>query len=152
MKNRKPYRNPLILEDFLPYRISLLSNTVSGAIARTYQDKFGMSMSEWRMMCILAEYPGISADMVCKRTQIEKSVVSRAVGRLLSRHLLERKFDESDKRRSCLFLSKTGQSVYAEVIPIAAAYEETLIEKLSAKECKSLDILLTKLQKEAKAL
>lgn len=146
------HRKPLILEEFLPYRISLLSNTISGAIARTYQDKFGMTMPEWRIMCILAEYPGISADEVCQRTQIEKSVVSRAVARLLNRHLLNRAFDENDKRRSCLHLSDTGLTVYDEVMPIAKSYEKKLIAKLSKKERADLSALLAKLQEEALAM
>ena len=53
-------------------------------------------------MMILAEYPGVSADEVCRRTKIEKSVVSRAVSRLLKRHLINREMDENDRRRSRL--------------------------------------------------
>jgi len=147
-----PKRKPLILEDFLPYRISLLSNTISGAIARTYQDKFGMSMAEWRIMCILAEYPGISADAVCQRTRIEKSVVSRAVARLLKRKLLNRSFAKSDKRRSCLHLSATGLGVYDEVMPIAKSYEKKLIKRLTKQERQNLSRLLTKLQEVAAAI
>ena len=146
------HRKPLILEEFLPYRISLLSNTLSGNIARTYQDKFGMSMPEWRIMCILAEYPGISADEVCQRTQIEKSVVSRAVAKLLGRHLLDRTFDENDKRRSSLCLSKTGLNVYDEVMPIAKAYEKKLLKSLSKQEQIALDKLLNKLQDEVERI
>ena len=142
----------LKLEDFLPYRLSLLSNTVSSSIAATYQDKFGISMPEWRIMAVLAEYPEISADQVCQRTQIEKSVVSRAVARLLNRHLLSRQFDENDKRRSILSLSTTGLAVYSEVMPVAEAFERRLLESFSASEKKSLDSLLLKLQTEAQKM
>ena len=71
-------RNPLKLETFLPYRLSLLSNTVSSSIAATYQDKFGISMPEWRIMAILAEYPGIAADDVCQRARKLKNPSSAA--------------------------------------------------------------------------
>ena len=113
----KKHLKPLKLKDFLPYRLSLLSNTMSANIATTYQDKFGISMPEWRIMAILAEYPDSSADDVCQRTRIEKSVVSRAVARLLKRHLISRKFSKNDRRRSILRLSETGLSVYDEVMP-----------------------------------
>jgi DNA-binding MarR family transcriptional regulator len=146
------HRKLLKLESFLPYRLSLLSNTVSTNIAATYQDKFGIGMAEWRIMAILAEYPDISADEVCQRTQIEKSVVSRAVARLLKRHLISREFDENDKRRSILSLSETGLSVYDEVMPVAESFEKKLIEKLSEKEKKSLSVLLDKLQREASVI
>lgn len=143
---------PLILENFLPYRLSLLSNTVSSSIAATYQDKFGINMAEWRIMAILAEYAGSSADEVCQRTQIEKSVVSRSVARLLKRHLLTRLFDEEDKRRSILSLSKTGAAVYDEVRPIAESFEKNLLSSLSRNEKQELNKLLLKLQSEAERI
>ena len=147
--NMKKHRKPLKLELFLPYRLSLLSNTVSSNIAATYQGKFGISMPEWRIMAILAEYPDISADKVCQRTRIEKSVVSRAVGKLLGRHLLERSFDENDKRRSSLCLSETGLVVYDEVMPVAESFETNLLAALSRKEQETLNTLLEKLQTRA---
>lgn len=142
-------RKPLKLETFLPYRLSLLSNTISGAIAAVYQDKFGISMPEWRIMMILAEYPGSSADEVCRRTRIEKSVVSRAVTRLMERRLVTRDVDESDRRRSVLQLTGTGESVYAEVMPIAIRYEQSLLSALSAPERRELDRLVGKLLRGA---
>ena len=148
----KKHRKPLKLETFLPYRLSVLSNTLSGAIAATYEDKYGMTMPEWRIMCILAEYPGLSADEVCQKTRIEKSVVSRAVARLLNRHLLSRKFDEQDRRRSILSLSVTGMLVYDEVIPIAISHEKKLLKNFSRQERATLNELIGKLQEEAESL
>ena len=145
----KKHRKPLKLESFLPYRLSLLSNTVSGNIAATYQDKFGISMAQWRIIAVLAEYPDTSADDVCQRTQIEKSVVSRAIARLLERHLVTREIDENDKRRSILQLSETGLSVYDEVMPMSEEFEKKLLSALSKEERKALSNLLDKLQAKA---
>ena len=146
------HRKPLTLEFFLPYRLSLLSNTISGMIADTYADKFGISMPEWRIMMILAEYPGSSADDVCRRTQIEKSVVSRAVARLKERRLVTRAISDSDRRRSVLALSETGLSVYDEVMPVARHYEEQLLKGLGNQQKRTLDTLLDALQQRADAL
>ncbi len=146
------HRKPLKLESFLPYRLSLLSNTVSGNIAATYQDKVGISMAQWRIIAVLAEYPNTSADEVCQRTQIEKSVVSRAIASLLERHLISRKFDKKDKRRSILRLSETGLTVYDEVMPVTETFEKKLLATLSREERKSLSSLLNKLQAGADAI
>lgn len=143
------HRKPLQLEAFLPYRLSLLSNAVSGAIAAVYGDKFAISMPEWRIMMILAEYPDISADEVCRRTKIEKSVVSRAVARLLKRHLINRDMDEKDRRRSILRLSETGLSVYDEVMPIARDYEAKLLSDLSAGELETFNDMIDRLTEKA---
>lgn len=143
------HRKPLQLEAFLPYRLSLLSNAISGAIAAVYGDKFAISMPEWRIMMILAEYPDISADEVCRRTKIEKSVVSRAVARLLKRHLINRDMDEKDRRRSILRLSETGLSVYDEVMPIARDYEAKLLSDLSAGELETFNDMIDRLMEKA---
>ena len=80
----------LQLERYLPYRLSILSNRVSSRVAETYSDKFALSITEWRIMAVLGEYPGISADEVSLKTQIEKSILSRAINKLLSRHFVAR--------------------------------------------------------------
>ena len=100
-------------------------------------------------MMILAEYPDISADEVCRRTKIEKSVVSRAVARLLKRHLINRDVDERDRRRSILRLSETGLSVYDEVMPIARDYEAKLLSDLSAEELEAFNDMIDRLMEKA---
>ena len=37
----------LDLEHFLPYRLSVLSNRISGAIAREYSTRFALTVTEW---------------------------------------------------------------------------------------------------------
>ena len=71
----------ITLERYLPYRLSILSNKVSSLIAETYKHKFALSITEWRIMAVLGEYPGTSADEVSSKTQIEKSILSRALNK-----------------------------------------------------------------------
>ena len=100
-------------------------------------------------MMILAEYPDVSADEVCRRTKIEKSVVSRAAARLLKRHFINRDIDENDRRRSILRLSETGLSVYDEVMPIARDYEAKLLANLTAEEIETFNAMIDKLLEKA---
>ena len=112
LKNTKSTAAILQLERYLPYRLSILSNRISALISETYSAKFALSITEWRIMAVLGEYPGVSADEVSLKTQIEKSILSRAISKLLHRKLLERAFDPADKRRSMLRLTETGLCVY----------------------------------------
>ena len=50
----------LRLDAYLPYRLSVASNAVSGLIARAYQDRFGLSVPQWRVICVLAEDGGLT--------------------------------------------------------------------------------------------
>ena len=139
----------LQLERFLPYRISTLSNRVSAIIAENYKDKFALSVTEWRIMAVLGEYPGASADEVSVKTQIEKSIISRSLQKLLKRHLVVREVDEADRRRQNLRLTKTGQDVYKQIVPVSYDYERTLLECFSMKEREQFNALVDRLYQHA---
>jgi DNA-binding MarR family transcriptional regulator len=132
----------LHLERFLPYRLSVLSNTVSSAIAMAYFDNFGLSIPEWRVMAVLAANPGLSAAEVTARTAMDKVAVSRAVATLLDAGRLRRTMVKSDRRRTHLELTPAGKRVYAQVVPMALNYERHLIAPLSARDRATLDRLL----------
>lgn len=142
----------LTLERYLPYRLSILSNRVSAMIGETYRDKFVLSITEWRIMAVLGEYPGLSADEVSLKTQIEKSILSRAITKLLSRRLVERDFDPADKRRSMLKLTKTGLSVYDEIVPVAYEMERELLAGLSEAEQEQFGKMVDRLYDHASEL
>ena len=66
------------LEDYVPYRLSLLSNTVSQGIAHRYQQDHDVSVTEWRVIVVLGRYPGSTASEVVERTAMDKVTISRA--------------------------------------------------------------------------
>ncbi|RDZ27175.1 MarR family winged helix-turn-helix transcriptional regulator [Lysobacter silvisoli] len=141
----KPRHAELDLEHFLPYRLSVLSNRVSGAIARVYSERFALSITEWRVMAVLGRYPGLSANEVAQRTAMDKVAVSRAVARLTEAGRLERETHDDDRRRSVLQLSPDGYKIYDEVAPLALAFERRLLDGIDATERGLLFRLLDRL-------
>ncbi|AKS42692.1 MarR family winged helix-turn-helix transcriptional regulator [Wenzhouxiangella marina] len=141
----------LDLEHFLPYRLSVLSNQVSAGIARTYAERFGLSVTEWRVIAILGRFPGISATEVTERSAMDKVAVSRAVRRLIDQGRIRRQANAEDRRAKHLFLSDQGQSVFDAIAPAALAYEEELLGVLSASERRQLDALLDRLLEASRA-
>lgn len=135
-------RPKLHLENFLPYRLSVLSNTVSSAIAAAYFAHFGLSIPEWRVMAVLAANPGLSAAEVTARTAMDKVAVSRAVAALIAAGRLRRTTVKADRRRTHLELTPAGTRVYAQVVPVALNYERHLIAPLSARDRATLDRIL----------
>jgi len=142
----------LILERFLPYRLSVLANTLSRAVARTYDRRFGLSIPEWRVMAVLARYEALSAVEVAACTAMDKVRVSRAVARLLHAGILRRETDRMDRRRSELRLSPRGIATHAQIVPFALGVERELLAVLSEEERRSLDRLLAKLQTRAEEI
>jgi DNA-binding MarR family transcriptional regulator len=142
---RHPDHAPLELEHFLPYRLSILSNTVSQAIADDYQRRFDLSMTEWRVMAVLARFDGLSAREVAERTAMDKVAVSRALARLVESGRVNRSTHDGDKRRSVLGLSEAGWAIHDEVAPMAREHERELLARLDENERVWLEKILDKL-------
>jgi DNA-binding MarR family transcriptional regulator len=137
---------PLQLEHFLPYRLSILSNTISQAIADDYQRRYDISVTEWRVMAVLARFDGLSAREVAERTAMDKVAVSRALARLVEAKRVSRVTHDNDKRRSVLSLTEAGWSMHDDVAPMARAREREVLAKLDAEERVWLTRILDKLQ------
>jgi len=139
----------LQLDAYLPYRLSVASNAVSGLIARAYQDRFGLTVPQWRLICVLAEDGGLTQGQIVARTVMDKVTVSRAAQGLLKRHLVGRSEHHADGRSHVLALSEQGLSLYGEIAPLALAYEAALIAGLSPEDVATLKRLLARLQTAA---
>lgn len=138
----------LKLERFLPYRLSLLSNRISATISRAYAERFTLSITEWRVMAVLARFPGLSSNEVAERTAIDKVAISRAVSNLLRHGRLQRETHGSDRRKSVLTLSAAGQAICDAVVPRAEAYEQALLACLDEGERAALDRIIEKLMRQ----
>jgi DNA-binding MarR family transcriptional regulator len=142
----------LELERFLPYRLSVLSNTVSSRISRAYAGRFGLSIPEWRIIAVLARFPGLSASEAADRTAMDKVMVSRAVAKLLKDGRVLRKASPGDRRAAHLSLTAKGRAIYARVVPVARGIEDRLISALEPDEGAALDRALTKLMDAARGI
>lgn len=143
-------KDELILEEFLPYRLSILSNTVSRAIASAYDRRFALTIPEWRVIAVLGRFPGLSAVEVAERTMMDKVAVSRAVSKLIKSGRIDREFADADRRRSILNLSVEGRRVHDEIAPLALKFEADLLQGLSDDEIRSLNAVMERLMARAR--
>jgi DNA-binding MarR family transcriptional regulator len=142
----------LSLDRFVPYRLSVLANTVSAALSGAYGSRFGLTVPEWRVIAVLARAPGLSAAEVAARTAMDKVAVSRAVASLARGGRVRRAQAAHDRRRSVLTLTTRGRSVYRRIVPLALAYEQRLLEALSADEQAQFGKLLARLLDRSRRL
>ena len=140
-----PDHASLQLERFLPYRLSVLSNRISDALAHEYSQRFDLSVTEWRVMAILGRTPDLAANQVAQRTAMDKVAVSRAVARLLESGRLLRTFDDDDRRRSVLRLSEAGYAIYDQIVPMALGFERQLLGDMPSEQHDLLFRLLDRL-------
>jgi DNA-binding MarR family transcriptional regulator len=141
----------LALDDYLPFRLSVASNGVSRLIARAYEDRFGLTIPQWRLMAVLAE-GDLTQQQVVSRTVMDKVSVSRAARELVARSLLARDANTADGRSHLLTLTPMGRGLYAEIAPLAKAYEAALLAGLAPSEVATLKRLLLRLEAAATKL
>jgi DNA-binding MarR family transcriptional regulator len=142
----------LILDEFLPYKLAVLSHTVSSLVARVYDKRFGLTIPEWRVIAIVGRFPGLSAVEVAERTMMDKVAVSRAVTKLIKSGRIDREFADADRRRSILNLSEEGQKVHDEIAPFALKMEDDLLHGLSEDEVHTLNNVIERLLARARLI
>ena len=152
MSDEPSQQQELILEDFLPYRLAVLSHTVSSKISGVYEERFKVSIPEWRVIAILGRFPGLSAVEVAQRTMLDKVAVSRAVTKLIKNGRLDREFADADRRRSILNLSPEGRRIHDEIAPLALRFERDLLHGISDEDFERFNLVMERLVARARLL
>jgi len=142
----------LELENFLPYRLSVLAQLVSESLHDLYAGPFELTVTQWRVLAALGRFAPLTASDVGQRIVMDKVAVSRAVAGLMKRGLIERATDRDDRRRATLRLSARGRAMHSRIVPIALAYEAKLYQALNAEEARVFNTLADRLFARAEAL
>lgn len=136
----------LQLKHFLPYRLNVLSKRISDALSKIYTEAFDITIPEWRILVWLRNQPKLSAKEICAYTYMDKTQVSRVINQLEERALIQRQTDEEDSRSFQLSLTDDGEDLLNRVIPDAIAWEDELIQSLTASEYRDFLIIIEKLE------
>ena len=120
-----------ILENFLPYQLSLLANRISKDFSKEYISRFKLNNAEWRIIAHLSqENEAISIREIYSKVDLEKSKVSRAVSRLSSRKILTKTVNLKDRRLVDLKLTKNGKKIIENMAKVAKDFESEVLIKI----------------------
>lgn len=142
----------LELDSFLPYRLNVLANVVSQALSGIYAERYGLGIPEWRVIATLGQFGSATAKDIGAHSHMHKTKVSRAVASLMRRRLVQRRINRQDLREAFLSLTREGQIVYSDLVPIAQRFAADLSEGFSQQERDQLDLLLTRLTERSRGL
>jgi DNA-binding MarR family transcriptional regulator len=142
----------LVLDTYLPYRLSVASNKVSSLIAKAYETRFGLTIPQWRILVILSDGLALSQKGLIEQTAMDKVTISRAVAALVTRGLLRKESSAPDRRSDILTLSQAGRAIVAEVAPLALEFESSLVSAIGQKSADDLADMLRKLEIQAELL
>lgn len=142
--NRKTH-TVLDLQKFLPYRISVIEQQISRAIAERYSAQHDLTRFEWRVLATLGMFENITAKDVCEFTLMEKMQVSRAINSLQRKDLITQQKNPHDNRNILLNLSDKGQQLYLKIVPGVLEEEQKIFSVLSNDELQAFNNIVEKL-------
>jgi DNA-binding MarR family transcriptional regulator len=140
------------LERRVAYRFSLVANLSARALAGMYTRKFALTMADWKTLAIIGHFAPVYPGAIAERTSMLPEQVSRALDRLVTKGVVERSLDESDRRRVVVTLSARGRKAFDQIEAVRAAMEDDLLSELSKTERDALFRILDKLDHRAHAL
>jgi DNA-binding MarR family transcriptional regulator len=141
-----------LLEEFLPYELSVTAGKTSRLFARRYEATYGLSIAEWRVLAVVGRFGTITPSAVAERTDMDKVKVSRATASLVSHDLLEQGPAPHDGRARLLRLTRKGRSVHDGIVPMALGLEAQLAAALRPDEWDTLRSSLRRLQEHVRNL
>jgi DNA-binding MarR family transcriptional regulator len=140
------------LDDFIPYKLSVVANRVSQSVGKLFEAEFNIQMPEWRILMALYAYGSLVFNEVVDRTSMDKARVSRAQRRLADLGMIVTTDDPADKRKLILALTPRGRKMCTDILPKAAEREHWFLTVLTHAEHRQLDVILDKLMQRSQEL
>ncbi len=133
------------LKDYLPYQVSLLAGAIRGTLRTEIEEKFSLSIAEWRVMNTVGAFSPLTTKTISDHTTTGKAEVSRAITRLVAEGILIRVVDPRDKRKVLLWFSDKGLELHRRLVDFAIAWEVQWTAGLSDEEAEQTSRLLSRL-------
>lgn len=139
------------LDDFLPFRLAITADAVSGLIAGEYGTQLALKIPEWRIMVVIGDAGVTTQRDLVRATLMDKVMVNRACKALTERGLVERHPNPADGRSHHLALTDAGHALHMRIWPQALAAYERIFAVLDPAEVAALRAILDKLRIAAQA-
>jgi len=122
-----------VLDEFLPYQLVVLAGRVSRDFSTIYREKYGLSVSEWRVLAHLSQAGAVSVREIHAKVDMDKSKVSRAASRLEKAGYVTKETHTSDRRLVALALTTAGREIIQQLTPLARQFEREVLAQLGGK-------------------
>lgn len=132
-------------DDTLAHAFTVASTRVSQVLQNMYTEHFGLTVAAWRLLAILGHQAPLSAKELSDITAMDQVTISRTLELMSSKSLLQRRIDQTDRRRTLIRLNKSGQEVYSQIVPVLYAGEMAMLSGLTGEEVKTLKFLMRKI-------
>jgi DNA-binding MarR family transcriptional regulator len=132
----------LDLDNYVPAYLTYLAGKISASASATYRPRFGVGITDWRIMALLATEPWITAGRICDVIGLDKAAVSRSVRDMKKAGIVD---TDEDQYRRPIALTRKGLALHDRMVLVSLERERRLLEDFSAAERKQLINLLSRM-------
>lgn len=115
---------------YLIRRLQMISTAI---VAEAFQDE-DMPLSEWAVLTMIENHPGIDQSRLAEVVAIDRTNTGRLVDELEAKGLVERRPHHSDRRVWLLRCTSLGHKTWKRLRPRALATQERLLSCLKATD------------------
>ncbi|MDP3627215.1 MAG: hypothetical protein Q8S12_11500 [Hydrogenophaga sp.] len=133
----------LDLSTYVPGLLLWLSNRVSSSASSLYNEKFGIGVTEWRVLSYFKIYPWTTASTACELMGLDKGAVSRSISLLVENGWLDSR--PQGLRKIEYHVTPAGNKLHNAVFRLAMAREKALLDGFSASEREVLIAMLKRM-------
>ena len=131
---------------YLPFLIISISNNLYRRASQFYQSRFGIGVTEWRVLSALAAEPNSTANRLCGIAQLDKAATSRSLKVLESGGHVTIAPHKSDARKRIVAFTPAGLNLYEKILAVAMNRQKRMGAGFSAEETDTLIALLTRVR------
>lgn len=135
----------------IPYRILLLGKMIDRVTAQHVKDTAQLTLAEWRVLTHVEMIGKCSAADVANAAYSDRAEVSRAIGSLEARGLVQREANPRNRKSSLVSLTAEGKVVHAAVRGERGKFYEQWLTDLTIDERAALNAGLEKVTKRVSA-
>jgi len=135
----------LNLDNYVPAYLTYLVGKISNSASATYRPQFGIGITDWRIMALLATEPWIPAGRVCDVIGLDKGAVSRSVRGMKSAGIVDLQRGGYEPVRQAIALTRKGLTLHDRIVKLSLARERQLLKGFSAAERKLLINFLSRM-------
>ena len=134
----------LDLASYLPYLLNRAGSRIAASFSVVARD-YGISLQMWRVLAALHYLDGQRIGDLAETTSIEVSTLSRALGTMEGKGLLERRRSGDDARTVTVHRLPVGIDLTERMSPIAVHYEAAALAGFTDSEAAMLKAMLRRL-------
>lgn len=111
----------------------------------------GLKQSQVAIIAKVCHCPGMSQEQIAKMTYIDKSNVTRQLGRLEKMGYVRREPSETDHRVTLVYPTEQANAIYPRIREMRREWHDYLTEGMSPEEMETAQHILTRIMERATA-